>query len=358
MKTDTHIDPPPPISAATSLRENSVYLVDRRFSLENLRRIDRQRPKPGACEVLLRIRAVSLNFRDLDILRGTYPGGNYNLPFVPTSDAAGEVLEVGEAVTQLKIGDRVMPNFWQGWPAGDVPPVDAATLGGPLPGTLQRYAVFPAANLVRIPAYLTDEEASTLPIAALTAWNALVVQGGIKPGDNVLVEGTGGVSIFALQIAKLAGARVIVTSSSDAKLERARTLGADATINYKAHPEWSKKVLELTERRGVEHLIEVGGANTINQALDSVALSGNVYVIGYLAGLSGGMDPFKVLKRKARVCGVLVGSQSSFGEMNRAFALHHVKPVVDRVFEWNEAPDAIRYLESAQHFGKIVIRVE
>ncbi|PTY08749.1 NAD(P)-dependent alcohol dehydrogenase [Opitutaceae bacterium EW11] len=349
-----------PASPASTRRPatNFTYLIEKEFSVDNLKPVDRPVGEPGPGEVLLGIRAASLNFRDYDILRGQYPAGHYAPPFIPVSDVAGEILALGAGVTGFRVGDRAMPNFWQVWDSGERPPAGAETLGGPLPGLLRQRALLPASGLVRIPDYLSFEQASTLPIAAVTAWNALIVQGGLKPGETVLVQGTGGVAIFALQIAKLAGARVIVTSSSDEKLERARSLGADAGINYRRHPEWSKQVAELTNGEGVEHVIEVGGANTMAESLDSVAVGGSVYVIGYLAGVEGGLSPLRVLRKKARVRGVLVGSRQSFVEMNRAFALARLQPAIDRVFSWEETKEAFHHMGSGRHFGKIVIRVD
>lgn len=337
---------------------NATYLIQDDFAVENLRLVDLPVGEPGPGEALIRVRAASLNFRDFDILRGQYPAGKFAAPFIPVSDVAGEVVAVGPGVTEVRAGDRVLPSFWQGWENGGQPPAHAATLGGPLPGLLRQQAVLPAASLVPLPDYLSFEEGATLPIAAVTAWNALIVHGQLRPGETVLVQGTGGVSIFALQLAKLAGARVIATSSSDEKLQRARELGADAVINYRKKPQWSRDVLQLTGGRGIDHVVEVGGVNTLSESLESIAVGGNIYVIGYLGGVGGGLNPLSILRKKARVQGVLVGSRQSFLDLNRALALHRVRPVVDRIFGWHEVQDAFRHMEAGRHFGKIAIRVD
>ena len=334
-----------------------AYSVRGAVGISNLTLAEVATPVPGPDDVLIRIRAVSLNYRDLDTVRGTYPGGKYDLPFTPTSDAAGEVVAIGNRVTNLRLGDRVVPNFWQKWQTGETPPPGAVHLAGALPGLLRELAVLPAAGLLKIPEGVSFAEASTLPIAAVTAWQALIEIGGLKPGETVLVQGTGGVSIFALQIAKLAGAKVIVTSSSDEKLERARKLGADFTINYRTQPDWASEVRRWTGDHGVQHVIEVGGASTFRQSLQALAIGGHVYVIGYLGGAGEGIDPFLILKSKAHVHGVLVGPASSFQAFLDAYTARGLRPVIDRVFPFENAVDAFRHMESATHFGKIVIEV-
>ena len=334
-----------------------LYMVRGAVGLSNLVLTEAATPVPGPDEVLIRVRAVSLNFRDLDTVRGTYPGGQYALPFIPGSDAAGEIVATGDRVTEFRTGDRVVPNFWQHWQTGDIPPADAITLAGPLPGLLREFAVLPASGLLKIPDSLTFGEAATMPIAAVTAWQALIEIGRLKPGETVLVQGTGGVSIFALQIAKLAGAKVIVTSSSDEKLERARRLGADFTINYRKQPEWAAEARRLTGNRGVQHIIEIGGASTFRQSLQALSLGGHVYAVGYLGGAGEGIDPFLILKSKANVHGVLVGPKSSFRAFLDAYTAQGAHPVIDRVFSFEHAVDAFRHMEAAAHFGKIVIEL-
>jgi NADPH:quinone reductase-like Zn-dependent oxidoreductase len=246
----------------------------------------------------------------------------------------------------------------QGWLEGPVTPAKGRTAlgGGDLDGTLREYGAFHVDSLVRIPDPLSFEEAATLPCAAVTAWNALVVVGQIKAGDTVLTRGTGGVSIFALQMAKLHGARVISTSSSDEKLARARKLGADETINYKTKPEWDREVLRLTGGSGVDHVVEVGGAGTLPRSVNAVRMGGVVSVIGVLAK-GEGLNPLKVLMKTLRVQGIFVGSRQMFEEVNRAISGNGIKPVIDRVFAFEEAREAMAYLESGAHFGKIVVRV-
>jgi NADPH:quinone reductase-like Zn-dependent oxidoreductase len=266
---------------------------------------------------------------------------------------------VGEGVTRVKVGDRVAGIFAQGWSAGDpaAEKVRATTLGGPLDGMLTELRSLSAEGLVKVPAYLTDEEAATLPCAAVTAWSALIEQGNLKPGDSVLVQGTGGVSVFAIQFAKAAGARVIVTSSSDEKLERAQALGADALINYNAVPDWDKKVRELTAGRGVDHVVEVGGAGTLSKAIRSVRFGGHISIIGILSGKSGDFDLIPVLMQNIRLQGVIVGSREMFERMNRTLELHHIRPVVDEVFSIEESRPAFGLMAKGGHFGKIVVKV-
>jgi NADPH:quinone reductase-like Zn-dependent oxidoreductase len=275
-------------------------------------------------------------------------------PRIPNSDGAGEVLACGPGVSRFKPGDRVAGCFFQGWEGGEIDAAGmASALGGALDGVLAEEVVLAEAGLVPVPAHLSFEAAATLPCAALTAWHALVVKGGLKAGDTVLVLGTGGVSIFALQFAALHGARAIVTSKSDEKLERARALGADATINYAETPEWSKRVLELTDGRGVDHVVEVGGAGTLPQSLVSVRVSGHVALIGVLTG--GEINPTPVLRKSIRMNGIYVGSRQRFEAMNRAIAAAALTPVVDQVFPFEEARAAFHAMRAAGHFGKLVV---
>lgn len=326
------------------------------FGLENLHRVERPVAEPGAGEVRVRIRAVSLNYRDVLMLRGFY-NPRQALPLVPCSDGAGMIDAVGPGVTRWKVGDRVMPNFAQLWFAGS-PTRDmlASTLGGPRDGTLQQFMVLREDGVVATPEHLDDLEAATLPCAALTAWSALVTHGNLHAGETVLVLGTGGVSMFALQIARIFGADVIATSSSDEKAERARELGARAVVNYKTHPDWSREVVKLTGGRGVDHVIEVGGAGTFDQSVRSLRPGGNLALIGVLAGQSE-VNLTRVLMTNIKVQGLIVGHRESFIEMNRALALHQIRPVVDRVFDFADAPAAFASLAEATHFGKICISV-
>jgi NADPH:quinone reductase-like Zn-dependent oxidoreductase len=273
------------------------------------------------------------------------------------SDGVGEVVAIGPDVTRFKIGDRVSPIFVQAWFEGEASLIKLkTTLGSPLPGVLSEFFVAREASLVKPPAHLTDAEAATLPCAGLTAYNALLATGNVRTGDTVLVQGTGGVSIFALQFAKMIGARVIVTSSSDAKLERVRAMGAWQTINYKTTPEWDKRVLELTDRIGVDHVVEVGGAGTLMRSIRAVRVAGTVSIIGALTGATEEMNVLPVLMRHVRLQGIIVGSRAMFETMNRAIDASGLRPVVDeKTFSFAEAKEALTYMSTAGHFGKIVI---
>jgi NADPH:quinone reductase-like Zn-dependent oxidoreductase len=334
-----------------------VYEIQGSFGIDHLRPADRPEPEPGPGELLLAVRAVSLNRRDLMTVEGSY-NPKQLLPLIPCSDAAAEVVAVGEGVDRFAPGDRVCPIFARRWFAGE-PERERlrSTLGGPLDGTLAERIKVPAESAVAVPGHLTDEQAATLPCAALTAWSAVVTHGRTAPGDVVLVLGTGGVALFALQFARMAGARVIVTSSSDAKLERALGLGASAGINYREEPEWAARVKELTGGRGADLVVEVGGAGTLAQSLRAVRMGGTVAMIGALAGPAAPLSVIPILMRQVRVQGILVGHREGFEAMNRALEAHRLEPVIDRVFPFDEAPDAFRHLASGEHFGKVVVRV-
>ena len=333
-----------------------VYEIRDGFGLDALRLAERPEPKPGPGEVLLKLRACSLNYRDLLVVKGVY-NPKLNLPRVPCSDAVGEVVAAGEGASRHKVGTRVAGLFMPGWLEGELTDSKARTaLGGSVDGLLAEYAVLSEESVVAVPEHLTDEEAATLPCAAVTAWNGLVTAGGVKPGDTVLVQGTGGVSLFALQFARLAGARVIATSSSEEKLDRVRALGASDGINYRANAEWGETVRQLTRGRGVDHVIEVGGAGTLAQSLRAVRTGGHVALIGVLSGY-GQFNPLPILMKGVRVTGIYVGSRDMFEAMNRAIAAHQLRPVVDRVFGFAHAVEAFRHLEAAAHFGKVVVRV-
>ena len=322
-----------------------------------LRLVDVPEPKPQAGEVLVRIRAVSLNYRDLTATRKERPG-NLPAPFTVCSDGAGEIAALGDSVDGWKVGERVMPTFFQNWVSGSITRgVMKSALGGALPGVLAEYAVVRAEGLMRVPEYLSLEEAATLPCAGLTAWHALVSKGQLQAGQTVLCLGTGGVSIFALQIAKAHGARAIITSSSDEKLARAQALGADETINYKTTLAWERKVFELTNKHGADHVIEVGGAGTLQQSLEAVCYGGRVSLIGVLSGFEGMVNPWPIVARSVAVQGIYVGSREMFEAMNVFLATKQLKPVVDKVFEFGDAPAAFDQMASAAHFGKIVVRV-
>jgi len=331
-----------------------VYEV-RQFGIENLVLVERPEPQPSANEVVVKFHAVSLNYRDLMFVKGVY-NQKARLPAVPFSDGSGEVVALGTDVKKWKVGDRVCPIFTQTWLEGSLSiEKRRTTLGaGDLDGVLREYGTFDENGLIEVPGHLSFEEAATLPCAAVTAWNALVVSGKLKAGDTVLTLGTGGVSIFALQFAKMHGARVIVTSSSDQKLAKAKDLGADEIINYKKILDWDKEVLRLTNRIGVDHVVEVGGAGTLSKSLNSVRIGGHVAMIGVLAG-AGEFDPRSVLMKAVRMQGILIGSRRMFEEMNNAIEGNRLKPVIDRTFAFKEASEALRHMESGSHFGKIVI---
>jgi NADPH:quinone reductase-like Zn-dependent oxidoreductase len=330
-----------------------ALVIHTAFGLENLAVVDRPDPIPGPGQVLMRVRATSLNYRDLLIAKGQY-NPKLQFPRVLGSDAAGAVAAVGAGVTLWKPGDRVAGCFMPHW--GDGPITDTvakSTLGSDRDGALAELIVFEERGVVRVPDHLTFEEAATLPCAAVTAWNALTAAG-TGPGTTVLLQGTGGVSIFALQLAKALGARALITSSSDEKLTRALALGADAGLNYKTNTEWDKWARQQTGGTGVDVVIEVGGAGTLDRSLKAVKTGGHVALIGVLAGGTT-FNPMLVLMKAVRLQGVFVGSRAMFEAMNAVIAQKPIRPVIDRVFALADAPAAFRHLESGSHFGKVVI---
>jgi NADPH:quinone reductase-like Zn-dependent oxidoreductase len=317
---------------------------------DGLKRGERTRPTAGPGQVVVRMRAASLNFRDLAIIAGKYFRGPLTADTIPLSDGAGEVAACGDGVTQLGVGDRVVATFTQGDPP--------AALGFPLDGTLAEYAAFPANGLLKLPDHLSFEEAATLPCAGVTVWNALMHgPKSLRPGETVLTLGTGGVSIYALQLGKITGARVIITSSSDAKLERARALGADHCINYKTTPDWEKTVLELTGGQGADHVIDTGGVGTLPRSYMAVGPGGTVSVIGVMTRPEGDLSPYPLMTKGAMVRGIFVGAREHFDGLMKAVTVNKLHPVVDKTFDFEAAPDAYKYLKSAQHFGKVVIKI-
>jgi NADPH:quinone reductase-like Zn-dependent oxidoreductase len=294
------------------------------------------------------------------LLRSTDDARGTPLPdLVPLSDGAGEVAEIGPDVTRVKPGDRVAGIFMQSWIGGDIEPEHAASsLGGAIHGVLAEYVLFDQQGLVHLPPHLSFEEGATLPCAGVTAWNALYAGRPLIAGQSVLVLGTGGVSIFALQFARAAGAQVIATSSSDNKLARAKQLGATATVNYRDHAEWQKDVLALTDGRGVDHVIEVGGAGTLARSIEAARPGGQIHQIGVLTGGGGQIDPSISMRKGLILRGIYVGSRQMFDAMNRAIAVNALHPVIDRVFAFEQAADAYRHMQSQAHLGKIVIRIE
>jgi NADPH:quinone reductase-like Zn-dependent oxidoreductase len=339
--------------AADSAEQSRQYELERAESGFRLALRTVARPEPKAGEVLVRIRAASLNHRDLYVLQGQGREG-----LVPVSDGAGEVVSVGGGVTDFKAGDRVATTFFERWDSGSpTPPAVSSARGGDTPGVLAEFITSRAEALVRIPDHLSFEEAATLPCAGLTAWNGLFKHGRLQAGQYVLLEGTGGVSIFGLQFAAAAGARPVITSSSDAKLERAKTLGAAATVNYRTHAEWQNEVRKATGGQGVAHVLEIGGKDTLPRALASLGLGGHVALIGGLTGFGGAMDVGALTGRMGSMTSIYVGSREDFEQMNAFIARTRLKPVIDRVFTFEEAPAAFEYLESGSHFGKVVIRL-
>jgi len=319
-----------------------------------LKLVELPEPKPARGQVLVRVRATSLNYRDLLVSDGRY--GKVALPLIPLSDGAGEIVAMGEDVARWKTGDRVAGTFFQGWQSGSFRREMANTaLGGALNGMLAEYVALSADGLVAIPSHLSFEQAATLPCAALTAWQALVFHGNISADETVLLLGTGGVSIFALQFAKLHGARVIITSSSDEKLARARALGADETINYRSTADWEKEVFRLTAEAGVDQVVEVGGAGTFVKSLRSVRPGGQVHLVGGVSGFTGEVPLAEIIRKLVIVRGIYVGSRAMFEAMSRAVTRHQSRPVIDRVFLFADAPAAYKYQQSGQHFGKVVI---
>jgi len=328
------------------------------FGLEHLQRAERPTPGPRPGEVVIRVRAVSLNYRDQLVVQGTY-NPRMTLPRVLLSDGAGEIVSVGDDVTAWKPGDRVVVPFFPDWLDGELDAAKAAgALGGNVDGMLREFAEVRADALLRIPEHLSFEQAATLPCAAVTAWNGLFVAGHLQPGQTLLLQGTGGVSLFGLQFGKMAGATIILTSSSDAKLERARAMGAHHTINYRAEPDWEKRVQEITGGRGVDLTLEVGGAGTLSKTLRATGYAGHVSLIGVLSGMAGEVQIAHILHKALTIRGIYVGSRAMFEAMNAAITRHRLEPVIDRVFPFEESLAAFRHLESAQHFGKIVIRID
>jgi NADPH:quinone reductase-like Zn-dependent oxidoreductase len=326
--------------------------IGAQFGIEHLRCIQREVPDPGPGEVLVQIKAASLNYRDLLVVNGAR---KVSLPLVPVSDGAGEVIAIGNGVTRCAVGDRVMPTFIQGWTSGPHPDIEnLPTLGGPLDGVLVDFGVWHESGLVKIPPALSDIEAACMPCAALSAWNALFVSGSLRPGETVLIQGTGGVSLFGLQFAKAAGAQVIITSSSDEKLERARLLGADYCINYKRTVEWGKAAREFAPA-GVDYVIDIGGAATFEQSLVAIRNAGQISLVGFVSGTATSFDVSQIGMKSAQIKGIRVGNRDSLEAMLRAVAHHSIKPVVDKVFAFGDAPAGLRYLSQGVHFGKVCI---
>ena len=325
------------------------------FGLDHLRIEQQELPPLGSPDVHVRFHAGSLNYRDLMTVLGQY-NPKMELPRILGSDAAGEVVAVGEGVTTLKPGDRVASLFFQNWQGGEITKeTGKSALGGGIDGVFATERVMPETGLIRIPDSLSFQQAATLPCAAVTAWNALVDKGNLHAGQTVLILGTGGVSLFGLQIAKAHGARVILTSSSDEKLARGKQLGADETINYRTTPEWDAEVQRLTGKRGVDHVVEVGGSGTLPRSFNAVKVGGHVHLIGVLADPGKGVDVLVVLRKAIHFNGIYVGSRTMFSDLNAAIVVNRIEPVIDRVFQLSEARAAFEHMQKGNHFGKIVL---
>jgi NADPH:quinone reductase-like Zn-dependent oxidoreductase len=327
------------------------YAITHQFGIENLVLEERASPKPKSNDIKVRMLAASLNYRDMQVLSGLR---NVSLPLIPLSDACAEVIEVGENTSRFKVGDRVMPVFINGWISGRQPMDDEMpTLGGPLDGTLCEEACWHEENAVLVPAHLTDVEAASLPCAAVSAWNALFVATHTGPGDAVLIQGTGGVSLFALQFAKMAGARVAIISSHDEKLEKAKVLGADVTVNYKQYPEWGSIVRD--QAGPVDTVVEVGGSRTLEQSLICLRNAGHVSIVGFLSGTEPKFDLGELSRKSVRVQGIRVGNRDSFEAMCRAVSIGGIKPVIESVGTFEDAKSTLVAFRDGNHFGKVCI---
>ncbi len=334
-----------------------LYRLGKLGSLDALQLKESDAPQPGAHEVAVRIRACSLNHRDLNIISGNYTSVALKAGAIPLSDGAGEVMAVGSQVTRWRAGDRVAPIFVQRWLGGNlVQEYMPSALGGPSDGVLAEQIVLSEEGLVRIPSHMSFEEAATLPCAAVTAWNAALVKGHLQPGDTIVTLGTGGVSLFAAQFAMMIGARVIATTGSDDKIERLRKLGVRDIINYRTTPDWDKRVRDLTGRRGADLVVEVGGPGSLAKSIGAIRYCGHISAVGNLAGKAS-IDPGALFAKRASMCGLQVGSRDMFEAMNRAIETVRLEPIIDRVFDFGEARAAYEHLASGKHFGKVVIRI-
>jgi NADPH:quinone reductase-like Zn-dependent oxidoreductase len=333
-----------------------VFQIEGDWGMDNLRLSSRPEPTAGPGQVLVRMKASSLNYRDLVVPERGYGSHTGTLPLVPISDGAGEVVAAGAGVTRVAVGDHVCPAFFQRWIAGE-PDLErlTASLGGPIDGTMAEYMCLPEEGVVKAPAHLTELEAATLPCAALTAWSALTCCATTRPGDRVLVQGCGGVALFAVAFAKLLGAHVTVISSSDERIERVKALGADAAVNYRAVPDWAKATREITGGRGYDLILELGGEKTLPQSLRCIRPGGTISMIGILSGSAMATSLGHVITRQVRLQGVTVGHRDAFESMVRAIEQHGIRPVIDRVFAFEELKEAMAYLKSGAQFGKVCI---
>lgn len=333
-----------------------TYVIPAPGSIDNLKLVERPDPSPGRGQILVRVKATSLNYRDLITVEGKYARSAPKPDLVPLSDGAGEVVSAGAGVTRFKAGDRVAGTFMQRWSGGEADDQAlGSAMGGAIDGMLTDLAVLEEGGAVHLPEHLSFEEGATLPCAAVTAWHALVNAGSIKGGDTVVVQGSGGVSIFALQFARAMGARVIATSGSAAKAEKLKAMGAVAVIDYKATPEWGAAVQKLTGGRGADIIVEVGGPGTLAQSFQAARINGRIAIIGLLSGVGGQIDPMPMLRRNLHIQGIYVGHRQMFEAMNRAISENKIKPVIDRVFPFADAKAAYAHMKAQAHFGKIVI---
>jgi NADPH:quinone reductase-like Zn-dependent oxidoreductase len=334
-----------------------LYRLGKLGGFEALEPLEETTPQPGPREVLVRMRACSLNHRDLNIVGGGYTNVGLKPRAIPVSDGAGEIAAVGPGVTRWKIGDRVAPIFVQRWLGGDLSQdYMPSALGGPSDGVLAEFVVLGEEGLVRIPPHLSFEQAATLPCAAVTAWHAAMVKGALKPGQTLVTLGTGGVSLFAAQFAMMLGARVIATTGADVKAARLRALGISDIINYNTTPDWPVRVRELTGGRGADLVVEVGGPASLAKSISAIRYCGHISAVGNLSG-KGQIDPGTLFAKRASMCGIQVGSRDMFEDMNRAIEVAQLEPVIDRVFAFGEARAAYEYLASGKHFGKVVIKI-
>ncbi|MBQ0783924.1 MAG: NAD(P)-dependent alcohol dehydrogenase [Amphritea sp.] len=334
-----------------------VFQIEGDWGIDNLKISHRDIPKPGLGQVLVKMSASALNFRDLVVPERGYGRRTGELPLIPVSDGIGEVVEIGKGVTRVAIGDRVCPTFFQNWLGGE--PNDdrfSQALGGPLDGTMAEYMCLSQEGVVKVAEHLTNIEAAGLPCAALTAWSALATNSVTRPGDKILIQGSGGVALFALQFAKLFGAHVTMISSSEEKIERLKAMGADATINYQQTPEWSKASREITGGKGFDHIVELGGEKTLPQSLGCVRAGGTISMIGMLSGLNLSASLGPVITRQICLQGVTVGHRDGFEAMMKAIELHNIKPVVDCEFGFEELKIGLDYIRSGAQFGKVCIQ--
>jgi len=335
-----------------------VFQIEGDWGFENLRLSDRPTPEPGRGEVLIEMRMASLNSRDLIVPERGYGRATGELPLIPVSDGVGTVVAAGDGVTRVAVGDRVTPTYFQRWVSGEpTPDRFASALGGPLDGVMADFVCLSQEGVVRVPDYLTDAEAATLPCAGLTAWSAIVTHGATQPGDRVLIQGTGGVALFALAFAKQAGAHVTVISSSDEKLERVRSMGADATINYRETEDWARASRDITaDRGGYDNIVELGGAKTLPLSLRAVRPGGTLSMIGVLSGLTIDASLGPIVARQLRLQGVTVGHRDGYEAMLAAMAQHEIRPVLGAQFGFDELTGALDHLRAGGHFGKTVIQ--